>query len=214
MEPLGYRIAHRALCRLQLKPRTPGPRDEGLEDELAEIRAQPTASWHQQHGLLFVPTLAEGNQKRAFRSPCRRPYVQVPDLGGTDNNQEVVRLLRRREHALEEHFILSLPYAWLRALKDAIDHSQRMIRVEASNAIESHMTDNPRPVPDLPTDGNSCCIAICRARKAPPLALVLSKAPAPNTPKAGHANYHSCHAPFPTLLFSPAPYNSSFSRLI
>jgi hypothetical protein len=105
-----------------------------------------------------------------------------------DNNQEVVRLLRRREHALEEHFILPLPYAWLRALKDAIDHSQRMIRVEASNAIESHMTDNPGPGPDLPTDGNSCCIEICRARKAPRIALVLSKAPAPNAPETCDRN--------------------------
>jgi hypothetical protein len=34
----GYRIAHPTLCRFQLKPRTPRPRDEGLEDEPAEIR--------------------------------------------------------------------------------------------------------------------------------------------------------------------------------
>jgi len=83
-----------------------------------------------------------------------------------DNNQEVVRLLRRREHALEEHFILPLPYAWLRTLKDAIDHSQRMIRVEASNAIESHMTDSPGRVPDLPTDGNSFVLKYARAQSA------------------------------------------------
>jgi hypothetical protein len=89
-----------------------------------------------------------------------------------------------------------------------------MIRVEASDAIESLMTDNPGPGPDLPTDGNSCCIEICRARKAPWIALVLSEALVPNTPKACHGNEHFCHAPFRRLFFCRSAYNSSCSRLI
>src|SRR5579859_5801796 len=131
-----------------------------------------------------------------------------------DNNQEVVRLLRRREHALEEHLVLAIPDAWLRALKDAIDHSQWMIRIESSDSVEPDMTDDLGARADLSLDGNSCCIEICRARKALRIALVLSEAPAPNTPKAGHGNEHFCHAPFRRLFFCRSAYNSSCRRLM
>jgi len=91
---------------------------------------------------------------------------------------------------LEENLVLSLPNAGLGALKDAVDHSKRTIRVEASDAIEPHMTDNPRPGSDLPTDGNTSRIEISRARKTSRFAVVLTKAPSPNTPKACHGNEH------------------------
>src|SRR5260370_40853137 len=96
----------------------------------------------------------------------------MSDLSGPDNNQKVVRLLRRCEHALEEHFILSLPDAWLGAFKNTVNHRQRIIRIESPDSVEPDMTDDLWPRPNLSVDGNPGRIEVGRSRKPPRIVLV------------------------------------------
>src|SRR6267154_122471 len=207
-------MGHRTLRRPQLKACTPRPRHKWLKHELAEIRAQPTVGWHQQHGFLLIAAFAEGDQERAFRPPRKRPYVEVSHLTGPDNNKEVVRLLRRWQHTREQHFILPLPDTWLRALKDAVDHCQRMIRIEASDAVESHVPHDLGACANASVDENPCRVEVRASRKAPRITFVFPKTAMPNAPKTCDCNQHLFHAPFKRLFFCRSAYNSSCSRLI
>src|SRR6266567_3363598 len=58
------------------------------------------------------------------------------------HDEKVVRALRRAQHRLQQHFVLSKPDTRLGALKDTIDHARRMVRVESSDAIEKCVPDN------------------------------------------------------------------------
>jgi len=122
--------------------------------------------------------------------------------------------LRSWQHALEENLILSLPNAGFRALKDAVDHPERVIRIEASDTVEPDVTDNLGPGPDLSIDLNAGCVEVRRTRKPPRIALVLAKAPPPNAPKTVDSDPHFCHAPFQRLFFCRSAYKSSWSRLM
>src|SRR5487761_286843 len=94
----------------------------------------------------------------------------MSDIDGSYDNQEVVRLLRSWQHALEEHFVLTIPNAWLGTLKNAVDHCQLTVRVEASGTIEAHMTHDLRPRPNVAIDGNTGGVEIRCARK--PLRII------------------------------------------
>src|SRR6267378_8209950 len=197
-----------------MEPGTPRPGHKRLDDEPAEIAAQPRMSRHQEHGLLLVAGLAEGNQECAFRLPSGRTYVQVTDLGRSRDHKKVVGLLRRWQHSLEQYFILTLPDAWIGTFKNTVHHAQWIVRIETSHSVEPDMTDNLRSRSDVAIDRNSGSVEIRRSRKSSRIIWIVPDAPAPDTAKPRNRDQHFCHAPFKRLFFWRSVYNSSCSRLM
>src|SRR5690349_8032686 len=197
-----------------MEPRTPGPGDERFELEPAEGRSQPTAWRHQQHRFLLVKGFAEGQKQRTFGSPQWRAQIEATNLGSPDDHQEIVGLLRSRQHALEEHFVLTVPDTGLGALKHAVDHCQRMIWIEAADSVEPGMADDLGSRSDLSVDRNAGRVEVRCPCESLRIVLVHPKAPAPNTPKACNRDEHLGYTPFSRLFFCRSTYNSSCSRLI
>jgi hypothetical protein len=136
----------------------------------------------------------------------------VSDLSGSDRNQEVVGLLRRWQHAPEEHFVLPLPNTGLGTFKNAVNHRQGIIWIESSDSIEAYVTDDLRPRPNPSVDWNAGGVEVRRSDKPPKMTLVLPKAVTPNAPKPSDRDEHICHAPFNRLFFRRSAYNSPRTR--
>src|SRR5690348_5054448 len=207
-------MVHTASLGLQLKPRAPRPSGKRLEHEPAEIRPQPAFSRHQHHRFLLLAALTEGNKQGAFRAPCRRSHIEATGLCGFHDNKKVVGRLRRGENALEKHFVLPIPHAWFGAFKYIIDHRQSVVRIKASDAVESDMAWDLWPRSDVAIHRHARSVEVRRPSESSRITLVVPATAAPDTSETRNCNQHRGHAPFNRLFFCRSAYNASCKRLI
>src|SRR5579859_726303 len=106
------------------------------------------------------------------------------------HDEEVVRALRRAQHRLQQHFVLSPPDTGLGALKDTVDHARWMVRIESSDAIEPCVPNNLWTSADSAVYQHTGRVIEGSTGKPLRIACVVSKAAPPYTAESSNCHEH------------------------
>src|SRR5579863_8709391 len=119
-----------------------------------------------------------------------RAYLETPGLLWSDHDQEVVRTLRPVQDRLAKHLVLTFPNSWFGALKNAIEHSRRIVRIKSPNAVEPDVSHYLRPSANCPVYQNARSVVEGSVSKSLRIVVVFSETTPPHTPEPGDRRQH------------------------